>query len=116
MTTFILITATRKKTAGNAGTNNSSENIKNRKKSKNLETNLIQVPYIRYTITFREKFVFRLFDSENEVNAIYPIFAKELNLFIRLTDIKAQKIDDLILNTYGRIIQIFLVTNKANQV
>ena len=39
--------------------------------------NLAQVPYIRYTITFRKKSVLMLalLDSGSEVNAIQPTFA-----------------------------------------
>ena len=44
---------------------------------------LEQVLYIRYPTTLREKFVSALLNSESEVNAIHPIFAKELGLWVR---------------------------------
>lgn len=57
-----------------------------------------------------------LFDLNSEINAIQPTFAKKLGLFIRLIDVKAQKIDGTILNTYKMVIATFLMANKANQV
>lgn len=50
------------------------------KNSKYLEINLAQVLYIWYYITYQEKSMLLLLDSKNEVNAIYPTFAKELGL------------------------------------
>ena len=69
------------------------------KDGKNLRSKLIQVPYIWYSITFRKKSVpvLALFDSGSEVNTIYPTFAKELGLPIRLTNVEAQKIDGITL-------------------
>ena len=55
-----------------------------------------------------------LFDSDSEVNTIHPGFIKELRLFIRLIDIKAQKNNDTILDIYGMVIADFLVIDKAN--
>ena len=57
-----------------------------------------------------------LFDSSNKVNTIYPTFAQELGLFIRPTNVGAQKIDGIMLNTYKIVVVVFLVTNKVNQV
>lgn len=54
------------------------------------------------------------FDLNNEVNAIYLIFTKELGIPIRATNIETQKIDDITLDTYGMVVVVFLVTNKAN--
>lgn len=53
-----------------------------------LGTNLTQIPYIWYLITFQNKSVLVLFDLNREVNIIYPIFAQELGLPIRITDIR----------------------------
>ena len=64
----------------------------------------------------REKSVLALFDSDSEVNAIYPTFAQKLALFIRPTDIGAQKIDSIKLNTYRMVVAAFLITDKVNQV
>ena len=80
--------------------------------------NLIQVLCIRYSITFWKKSVSVsvLFNSGSEVNAIHPTLARELELFIRLTDVGAQKIDGTMLDTFGIIVTAFLVMNKANRV
>ena len=79
---------------------------------KNPRSNLAQVPSIQYLITFKKKFLSVLFDSNSEVNAIYPTFIKKLGLSIKLTDIEVQEIDSIILDTYQMIVIAFLVTNK----
>ena len=92
---------------------------KNGKNSKNRDedlTNLARVLYIQYPITSRKQFLLALLDSRGEVNAIYPTFAKELGLPIRLTDIRLQKIDGTIIEIYEIIVAVFAVTDKANQV
>ena len=55
----------------------------------NLRSNLAQVLCIWYPINFQKKFVIMsaLFDLGNKINAIYPIFAKELELPIRPMDV-----------------------------
>ena len=57
-----------------------------------------------------------LFNLGSEVNAIHPIFAKELGLLIRPIDIRIQKIDGTILNIFGIVVAVFSVTDKANRV
>ena len=57
-----------------------------------------------------------LFDLGSEVNVVHPAFAKELGLSIRPTDVKAQKIDSTMLETYGMVVVAFSVENKANRV
>ena len=80
--------------------------------------NLAQVPCIRYPIIFQKKSVpmLALLDSGSKVNAIHPTFAKELGLFIRPIDVRAQKIDDTTLDTFEIVVAAFLVTDKTNQV
>ena len=80
--------------------------------------NLAQVPYVWYPITFRKKFVpvLVLFDSSSEVNAIHPTFTSGLSLPIRPIEIKAQKIDDTMLNIFGMIVAAFSMMDKANQI
>ena len=80
------------------------------------ETNLAQVPCIRYSITFQRKSMSALFDLGSKVNTIYLASSQELGLPIRLRDVKAQKIDGNMLDTYEMIVATFLVTDKANQV
>lgn len=46
MATSTLVIVARKKTFGNIETNENSKNNKNGKKSENLGTNFIQIPYI----------------------------------------------------------------------
>lgn len=58
--------------------------------------------------------MFVLYNSSSEINAIHLIFAKELGLPIRLIDIKAQKIDNTILDTYKMVVAVFLMTKKTN--
>ena len=55
-------------------------------------------------------------DSGTEVNAIHLTFAQELGLPIRTTDVRAQKIDGTMLDTFGMVDVAFSVTDKANQV
>ena len=80
--------------------------------------NLAQVPCIRYPITFWKKSlpVLALFNSDNKVNAIHLTFTKELGLFIRDTDLGAQKIDSNILDTYEIVLAAYLVMDKVNRV
>ena len=57
-----------------------------------------------------------IFDSGSKVNAIHPIFAKELGSSIRLTDVGAQKIHGSMLDTFEIVVVAFSMTDKANQV
>ena len=57
-----------------------------------------------------------LIDLENEVNAIYPSFAKQLGLLIWPTDVEAQKTDGTTLDTHRMVIAVFSVVDKTNQV
>ena len=82
----------------------------------NLGANLAQVPCICYPINFEKKSVLALLDSGSEVNAVHSAFAKELGLPIRPTDVGAQKIDGTTLKTYGIVVVVLLVENKASRV
>ena len=97
-------------------TGENGKNNKNGDKEENLGSNLTQVPYIQYHIIFQKQLVPALLDSENEVNAIYPTFAKELGFFIKPIDIGTQKIDSTTLNTYKIVVTAFLMTDKPNQI
>ena len=74
------------------------------------------IPYINYLIQFKRDMtqVQTLIDSESEINSIYPTFTKELSLFIRLLDVRAQKIDGTMLDTYEIVIAALSVVDKAN--
>ena len=80
--------------------------------------NIVQVPYIWYPITFRKKSVpvSTLFGSDSKVNAIHPIFTKELGFVIKLIDIRVQKIVGITLDTFEIVVAAFSVTDKANWV
>ena len=83
---------------------------------KNLRSNLARVPCIRYPINFGKKSISTLLNSGSEVNAIHLVFAREIGLSIRPTDVGAQKIDSTTLETFGIVVIAFLVEDKANQV
>ena len=55
-----------------------------------------------------------LLDSGSEVNVVHPVFAKELGLPIRPTDVGAQKIDGTMLEIYRMVVAAFSVEDKAN--
>lgn len=69
---------------------------------------------MQYSIIFQKKSVLVLFNSKSEVSAIHQIFAKELDFFICLIDIKIQKIDEIILDIYEIGFIAFLVINQVN--
>ena len=83
---------------------------------KNPRSQLARVLYIQYLINIKKKFMLVFFDWSSKVNAIYLTFAKELGLFIRPTDVGAQKIDDTMLDTYEIVIVAFSMKDKANQI
>ena len=60
--------------------------------------------------------VLALLDSGSEVNAIHPTSARELGFPIRTTDVRAQKIDGTMLDTFEMVVVAFSVTHKDNQV
>ena len=57
-----------------------------------------------------------LLDSGSKINAIYLTFAREQELPIMTVDVKAQKIDNIMLDSFGIVVAAFSVTDKANQV
>ena len=91
---------------------------KNGEENKGKYPNLAQVLCIRYPITLRKKSVSMsaLLNSGSEINAIHPTLARELELPIRPTNVRAQKIDGTMLDTFGMVVTAFPMTNKANQV
>ena len=56
-----------------------------------------------------------LIDSESEINAISPAYAKKLGFQIRKTDVGAQKIDRSSLNTFGMVIAGFQIQDKLGR-
>ena len=69
------------------------------------------VLYIHYLMQFRKDkeraIIQALINSGNEVNAITPAYAKQIDFWTRKTDVKAQKIDSSLLATYGMVIAAF---------
>ena len=57
-----------------------------------------------------------LFNLNSEINVVYPTFAKELGLPIRLTEVGEQKFDGSTPDIYGMVVIAFSVKNKVNQV
>ena len=57
-----------------------------------------------------------LIDSGSEVNAVYLFFVKQQGLFIRPTNVGAQKIDSTTLDTHKIVVAAFSIVDKANQV
>ena len=52
----------------------------------------------------------------SEVNVMHPSFVKQLGLLIRLTDVRAQKIDGTMLDTHGMVVAAFSMVDKANYI
>ena len=88
MATFTLVTRTREEVVETAKVDEFAKASKDREKSEDKYLkNFAQGPCICYPINFGKKPVLALFDLSSKVNIVYPAFAKELNLPIRLTDI-----------------------------
>ena len=84
---------------------------------KTQEVILDRVPYIHYPVQFRKyKEVIRaLIGSGSKVNAIALAYASKLGLWIQVTDVKAQKIDGSLLQTFQIIITGFQVEDKLGR-
>ena len=81
---------------------------------------LKRVLCIHYPVQFRKDAnktqIQALIKSESEVNTIHLIFVKEQGFSIRSIEMKTQKIDGTILDTYGMVVAAFLMMDKANRV
>ena len=76
---------------------------------------VIKVLYIYYLVQFQKKLNKALLNSSSEVNAINPDYVQKLELKIRKTNIRAQKIDGSDLKTFGIVFTDFLVEDKASR-
>ena len=76
---------------------------------------VVRVSCIHYPVQFQEEQVKALLNGGSEVNAISPAYAKKLGLKTRKTNVKAQKIDDSILETFGMVIADFQVEDKGGR-
>ena len=59
--------------------------------------------------------ILALYDLGSKVNAIHLTFAQELRLFIKPIDVRAQKIDGIMLDNFEMVVIVFLVIDKLNQ-
>ncbi len=78
---------------------------------KKMEEELERVPCIRYCVTFKDQ-TKALLDSRSVVNAMSQVFAQQLSLKIRKTNVGAWKIDGTTLETYEIVVSTFLVLDK----
>ena len=81
------------------------------------EKALERVSYICYLVQFKkDKTPLQpLINLGSEINAMYLSFAKQLGLLIRLTDVRAQKIDGTTLETHEIVVAVFSVVDKVNR-
>ena len=79
---------------------------------------LDRVPCIHYLVQFQKdkgSIIWALIDSNSEVNAMTPAYAKQLGLQVRKTDVKAQKIDGSLLRTFKMVMAGFQVVDKLGR-
>ena len=79
------------------------------------EETLEHISYIHYPVQFEgtnKTQVQTLIDLSSEVNAMTPAYVSRLGLQARHTNVKAQKIDDSILQTFGLVLAHFKVEDK----
>ena len=79
---------------------------------------LDRVPCIHYLVQFQKDkgaTIPALIVSGSEVNAMTPVYAKQLGLQIRKTDVGAQKIDGSSLQTFGMVIAGFQIEDKLGR-
>ena len=83
-----------------------------------IETNkeddvaLQRVSYVYYPIWFKKKEIQALIDSGSEVNAMTLAYVSKLGLQVHCTNVRAQKIDDSILQTFRKILANFQLEDK----
>ncbi len=75
------------------------------------ETELEQLSYIRYPITFKDQ-TEALLNAGSKVNTMSQVFAHQLGLMICKTNVGTQKIDGTTLETYGIVVFTFSVSDK----
>ena len=116
LATSTLMTRTREKVVETLKAVKNVEIGQDGKESKSEYPNLAQVLCIWYPIIIRKKTMSALLDLGSEVNIIHPTLAWELGLSIRPTDVRAQKIDGTILDTFRMVATAFSLTDKGNRV
>ncbi len=78
---------------------------------KKTEEELEQISCILYPVTFKDQ-TKALLGSGSEVNVMSQVFAQQLGLKIRKTNVGAQRIDNTTLETYGIVVSTFFVSDK----
>lgn len=76
------------------------------------------IPCIKYPFQFQKNQlnnIQALLDLERKVNAMHPNYAKKLGFPIQKTDVGAQKVDELSLQTFEMIIADFQVLDKLEK-
>lgn len=79
---------------------------------------LERVPCIKYPVQFQKNKtnnVQALINSWSDVNTMHPNYTKKLGLAIQKTDVGAQKIDGMSLETFGMVIAGFQVQDKIGR-
>lgn len=75
---------------------------------------MAQVPYIWYSVIFKD-LTEALLVSKSEINVINQACALQLSLKIRKTNIRAQKIDGVFLESYDIVVSAFSMSNKDDR-
>ena len=78
---------------------------------KKTEEDLKQIPCIWYPVIFKNQ-TEALLDSTTKVNAMSQAFIQQLSLKICKTNVRAQKINGTILETYEMVVSTFYVLDK----
>ncbi len=81
---------------------------------KKTEEELERVSYIWYFVILKNQ-IEAILNSGSKVNALSPVFASQLSLKIRKTNVEAQKIDGTTLKTYGMVVSIFFMSDKDDK-
>lgn len=71
------------------------------------------VPYIQYLLQFSLELVQAFVDSENKINIMNPSFTKKRGFQISKSEVSTKIIDSFRLETYKRVIILFLINDKA---
>ena len=76
---------------------------------------VVRMSCIYYPVQFQKKNIKALLNSGNKINTISFAYVKRLGLKTWKTNVKAQKIDNSILETFEIIIADFQVENKVSK-
>ena len=86
---------------------------------------LEQVTCIQYPIAFLDgvtqdssalNLESALFDSGSKVNVIHPAFIERLGFMVQITNVGAEKINGITLETYGIVVAAFSMTDQVDRI